>query len=104
VDRRVRTRRLNCGDGSVRRCVRTDHHRHRPTHRRAGFRHGDLRGLLAELLDRSRGQISAQQISYDLRRLRMHGLIARIPGRHRYRLSDIGLHHDMLLTHIHTRH
>jgi hypothetical protein len=46
--------------------------------------------------------LAAQQISYDLRRLRMHGLIARIPGRHRYRLSDIRLHHDMLLTHIHT--
>ena len=36
VDRRVRTRRLNCGDGSVRRCVRTDHHRHRPTIARPG--------------------------------------------------------------------
>ena len=42
-------------------------------------------------------------MSYDLRRLRAHGLITRIPHSHRYRLTDTGLHHAMLLTHIHTR-
>jgi hypothetical protein len=39
----------------------------------------------------------------DLRRLRAHGLITRIPKTHRYRISDTGLHHAMLITHIHTR-
>ena len=42
-------------------------------------------------------------MSYDLRRLRAHGLIARIPGTHRYRVTDSGCDHAMLLTHIHTR-
>ena len=42
-------------------------------------------------------------MSYDLRRLRAHGLITRIPRSHRYRLTDTGLHHAMLLSHVHTR-
>ncbi len=42
-------------------------------------------------------------MSYDLRRLRGHGLITRVPGTHRYQITDTGLHHAMLLTHIHTR-
>ena len=66
-----------------------------------GFLSRDLRGLLAGLLGRD--AISAGQMSYDLRRLRAHGLITRIPHSHRYRLTDIGLHHAMLLTHVHTR-
>ena len=68
-----------------------------------GFRNPDLRELLAELLGRAPDQITAGQISYDLRRLRAHGLITRIPGSHRYRITDTGMHHAMLLTHVHTR-
>src|SRR4051812_42383346 len=56
----------------------------------AGFRNRDLRQLLGELLGRAPGDISAGQVSYDLRRLRAHGLITRIPRTHRYRLSDTG--------------
>jgi len=66
-----------------------------------GFLSRDLRGLLAGLLGRD--AISAGQMSYDLRRLRAHGLITRIPRSHRYRLTDTGLHHAMLLSHVHTR-
>ena len=70
----------------------------------AGFRNRDLRELLAGLLGTTLpGEISAGQVSYDLRRLRAHGLITRIPGTHRYRLTDTGGEHAMLLTHIHTR-
>jgi hypothetical protein len=69
----------------------------------AGFRNCDLRGLLAGLLGRAPGSISAGQVSYDLRRLRAHWLIARIPGTHRYRLTDTGGDHAMLITHLHTR-
>jgi hypothetical protein len=68
-----------------------------------GFANRDLRGLLTELLGRPPGQITAGQMSYDLRRLRAHGLITRIPHSHRYRLTDTGLHHAMLLSHLHTR-
>ena len=69
----------------------------------AGFHNRDLRGLLAELLGKAPDEISASQAGYDLRRLRAHGLIVRIPGTHRYRLTDTGGGHAALLTHIHTR-
>ena len=68
-----------------------------------GFLNRDLRGLLAGLLGRQPDELTAGQVTYDLRRLRAHGLITRIPRSHRYRLTDTGLHHAMLLTHIHTR-
>ena len=67
----------------------------------AGFANRDLRRLLADLLGTH--AITAGQMSYDLRRLRVHGLITRIPRSHRYRLTEIGLHHAMLLSHIQTR-
>ncbi len=68
-----------------------------------GFRNPDLRALLAELLGRAPIEITAGQVTYDLRRLRAHGLITRIPRSHRYRITDTGLHHAMLLTHLQTR-
>ena len=51
-----------------------------------GFRNPDLRGLLARLLGRQPDGIKAGQVTYDLRRLRAHGLINRVPGSHRYRV------------------
>jgi hypothetical protein len=68
-----------------------------------GFLHRDLPALLTELLGKHRNDISTRQTSYNLRRLRAHGLIARIPGTHRHRISDTGLHHAMLPTHLQTR-
>jgi hypothetical protein len=68
-----------------------------------GFHNRDLRELLAGLLGTAPSEISAGQVSYDLRRLRAHGLITRIPGTHRYRLTATAADHAMLLTHIHTR-
>jgi hypothetical protein len=66
-----------------------------------GFANRDLRPLLAGLLGTP--EITAGQMSYDLRRLRAHGLITRLPGTHRYRLTPTGLDHAMLITHLHTR-
>jgi len=66
-----------------------------------GFLNRNLRGLLAGLLGKP--EITAGQMTYDLRRLRTHGLITRIPASHRYRVTDTGLHHAMLLNHIQTR-
>ena len=68
-----------------------------------GFANRDLRELLAGLLGKQPDQISPGQVGYDLRRLRLHGLIERIPDTHRYRLTNTGGDHAMLLTHIHTR-
>ena len=38
-------------------------------------------------------------MTYDLRRLRAHGLISRIPKSRRYQVTDAGLQHAMLFTH-----
>jgi hypothetical protein len=56
-----------------------------------GFRNRQLRPLLAQLLAISESQISPGRMSYDLRRLRLHGLIERIDKTQRYRLSTFGL-------------
>ena len=40
-------------------------------------------------------------MTYDLRRLRQHGLIRRIPHTHRYEPTDTGLQQALLLTHAH---
>jgi hypothetical protein len=39
----------------------------------------------------------------NLRRLREHGLIERIPHTHRYRVTSTSLRHAMFLTHVHDR-
>ncbi len=58
-------------------------------HLPAGFRHRDLRPQVAAVLaDPSYG---SNQMTYDLRRLRRRGLIARIQGTHLYVLTTYGL-------------
>ena len=42
-------------------------------------------------------------MTYDLRRLRLHGLITRIPHSHRYRVTDTGLSTARYLSAIHDR-
>jgi hypothetical protein len=56
-----------------------------------GFRHRQLRPLLAQLLGIPESQLRPGRMSYDLRRLRLHGIIERIPQTQRYRLTDFGL-------------
>lgn len=56
-----------------------------------GFRHRELRHAVAQLLGLGEDQYGAHQMTYDLRRLRFHGLIERLPGTHRYRITDSGL-------------
>ena len=46
--------------------------------------------------------MTSGQITYDLRRLRLHGLIARIPHSHRYQVTDPGLRTALFLTRAHT--
>lgn len=55
-----------------------------------GFSNRDLRERLAQLLGKTPDQLSANSMTYDLRRLRLHGLIQRIPKSHRYRLTPNG--------------
>jgi hypothetical protein len=68
-----------------------------------GFTNRDLRTLVGQLLGKDPRQMSAGQITYDLRRPRMHGLITRLPHRHRYHVTDTGLHHALFLTRTHDR-
>jgi hypothetical protein len=56
-----------------------------------GFRANDFRALLAPLLGLDPAQLTQGQISYNLRRLRLRGLIERIPKTHRYRVTSLGL-------------
>jgi hypothetical protein len=58
------------------------------THLPRGFRNRDLRPHVAALLGRP---YSAAQMTYDLRRLRLKGLIHRISGTHRYTATTYGL-------------
>ena len=56
-----------------------------------GFRNRQLRPLLAQMLGLEENNISPGRVSYELRRLRLHGLIERIEGTHRYHLTAEGL-------------
>jgi hypothetical protein len=55
-----------------------------------GFSSRDLRDHWARLLGKAPDDMTMGQMSYHLRRLRLHGLIERIAGTHRYRLSSQG--------------
>jgi len=68
-----------------------------------GFTNRDLRIHLAPQLGLRPEHMTSGQITYDLRRLRTHGLIQRIPKSHRYRVTDPGLREALFLTRVHTR-
>jgi hypothetical protein len=56
-----------------------------------GFRSADLRHNLAALSASHAQAISRGAATYQLRRLRLHGLIERVPKSFRYRVTDLGL-------------
>jgi hypothetical protein len=55
-----------------------------------GFSNADLREPLAQLLGFDPSLMTPGRMTYHLRRLRLHGLIERLPGRYRYRVTDAG--------------
>jgi hypothetical protein len=63
-----------------------------------GFSNRDLREVVAPLLVRSPDAITPGQMTYQLRRLRLRGLIERIPRTHRYRLTPQGLRTALFYT------
>ncbi|KIG12381.1 hypothetical protein DB30_01540 [Enhygromyxa salina] len=63
-----------------------------------GFSNKDLRGRMAQLLGLAPGHFTQGKMTYDLRRLRLHGLIERIPKTHRYQVTDFGLKAALLIT------
>ena len=66
--------------------------------RPAGFTSRDLRHLLAPQLGKDPGDMSGGQISYDLRRLRAHQIIERIPHSRSYQLTPDGLSTALFFT------
>jgi len=63
-----------------------------------GFANRDLRELLAPALGLPASAMTQGRMSYHLRRLRLHGLIERIPHTHRYAVTDFGLAAAIFLT------
>jgi hypothetical protein len=68
-----------------------------------GFRHRDLRDRIAQLQGRCPDTYSAGSMTYDLRRLRLHGLIERVPKTHRYRITLAGAQIAMFYARLYTR-
>ena len=65
-----------------------------------GFTNGDLRQHVAPILGK---QINSGQMSYDLRRLRLHGFLEKVPRSHRYHVTDIGVRAALFLTRSYAR-
>jgi hypothetical protein len=68
-----------------------------------GFTNASLRRHLAPLLGKTPELMTSGQITYDLRRLRLHGLIERVPGTFRYQVTDTGIRTARYLTRVHDR-
>jgi len=68
-----------------------------------GFRHREFRDRVAQLQGHDRNTYSAGSMTYDLRRLRLHGLIERVPHSHRYRITSVGARVAMFYARLYTR-
>jgi hypothetical protein len=68
-----------------------------------GFRHAEVRQIVPALLGIAPEGYTAAQMSYDLRRLRLKGLIARVAGRHTYILTTYGRKVVYLMTKLQQR-
>jgi hypothetical protein len=63
-----------------------------------GFTNRVLRTHLAPLLGLTAEAMTTGQLTYDLRRLRAHQIITRIPATNRYQLTTTGIRHALFLT------
>jgi len=68
-----------------------------------GFSNRDLRDHWAPLLGKAPAALTPGQMTYHLRRLRLHGLIERVPGTHRYRVTDSGWRTALFCTRTYNR-
>jgi len=68
-----------------------------------GFSNRDLREQICTLLGIDPSQLRPGRMTYDLRRLRLHGLIERIPRTNRYRLTEHGLKTAMFYSRVYNR-
>jgi hypothetical protein len=70
---------------------------------RGEFTHKHVREHLAPLLGKKPSQLTSGQITYDLRRLRLHGLIQRIPRTNTYRITAKGLRTAIFYSRLYNR-
>lgn len=68
-----------------------------------GFRNANLRYHVAQLLGFSPETYSPGRMTYDLRRLRLHGIIVREAGTHRYQVTHDGMRICLFMTKVHHR-
>jgi len=68
-----------------------------------GFASKDVRAHRAPLLGFDPSQLTPGRLTYDLRRLRLHGVIERIPHTQRYRVTREGLRTALFFTRVYGR-
>jgi hypothetical protein len=68
-----------------------------------GFANRDLKEHLAPLLGEEPDKLTQGRMTYQLRRLRLHGLIVRQAGTHRYSVTDQGLRVALFFTRSYNR-
>jgi len=68
-----------------------------------GFSNASLREQVCLLLTQDPGTYKPNQMTYDLRRLRLHGLIHRVPGSWRYRVTPRGIRIGLFVSKVYAR-
>jgi hypothetical protein len=68
-----------------------------------GFSNRELRDHWAPLLGKEAQSMTQGQMTYHLRRLRLHGIIERLPKTHRYRVTDSGWRTVLFCTRCYSR-
>jgi hypothetical protein len=68
-----------------------------------GFANKDLRAALAPLLGIDPALMTQGRMTYQLRRLRLHGLIESIPHTHRYRVTEFGFRTALVFSRTYAR-
>lgn len=68
-----------------------------------GFSNRSLREHMAPLLGLEPGQYTQGKMTYDLRRMRLHGLIRKIPKSNRYTVTDFGGRYALFVTRAYAR-
>jgi hypothetical protein len=68
-----------------------------------GFSNRDLRAHLAPLLGQDPSVMTQGRMTYDLRRLRLHQLIKRVPNTNRYQVTPFGFQIAMFFTRTYSR-
>jgi hypothetical protein len=68
-----------------------------------GFRNATLRQVIAPLMGESPQDYKPGKMTYDLRRLKLHGIIEKIPHTHRYQLTRQGMRICLFFTKVYAR-